>query len=71
MITQDGGLSDIECPECSKSVSISLPRNAAIASIIADPQNNKHNNNAAALERPREYRNTCPGGHTISILYDW
>lgn len=69
--TRDGGILNIECPECKDHIETSLPYDAEIASIITNPQNKEHNLDRTAMQRPREHQRQCANAHTLSILYDW
>ena len=71
MNTEDGGLTSVECPDCSCDVNVGLPRSATIVSVIAHPQNAAHDAESAEIERPRTNQTQCANGHTVSILYDW
>lgn len=71
MDTENGGLTNVECPDCSCDVNVSLPRSADIVSVIAHPQNGAHDTDRTESERTRENQTQCTNGHTVSILYEW
>ncbi|WP_449404329.1 hypothetical protein [Halapricum desulfuricans] len=71
MTTEDGGITSVECPECSDNVDVTLPWSANIVSIIVQPQTKEHDLDRTAIERPREHQTSCVNGHILSILYDW
>lgn len=67
----DGGITTVECPECSDAVTTALPHYAEVVSVITNPQNNEHDIGSNEIERPRENQIQCGNEHTLSILYDW
>jgi len=69
--SDQGGLSSIDCPECSEKISIGLPRTAEIEYITTDNLNDKDLAQENQLDRPRKANKSCGNKHLITILYDW
>lgn len=64
-------MTQIECPECSARVRLSLPRSATVHSVVVSPAEPDYGVDAAELGRPRELRKPCPNDHPLAVLYDW
>jgi fructose-1,6-bisphosphatase/sedoheptulose 1,7-bisphosphatase-like protein len=71
MSSQSGGITSVECPECSDHVGISLPISADIASIVACRQGEEHDVKETVIDRPRKHQTSCVNDHLLSVLYDW
>lgn len=71
MEPENDAFKNIECPNCSTDVTLSLPRSATITSVVAGSPNTTHDADDDATERRREHEKSCSNGHTISVVYDW
>ena len=68
---EDDGIKTVNCPQCSTSISVSLPLSAKIETITTAKEDNSREFDASDLDRPRENQWQCPDGHTVEVLYDW
>ena len=68
----DSRISNIECPECSDSVRVTLPSSAGIASITASKSELEHDVDQSQLDHPRDNTRQCPcyRKYNLSILYE-
>lgn len=68
---ENGRILTVECPECSRDTTVSLPRSAEIVAVTRSEECSSHNIDTNELDRPREHQWRCPKLHTVSVLYDW
>jgi hypothetical protein len=64
---------NIECPECSEAVELSLPMHSKITSITAAKDEQEHNVDENKYDRLRHNVRECPcsRNYILSICYDW